>query len=290
MPDGPPTLTSHPAVARRGRLELSFSRAPDGRTYVDRQFSSYPFHVCRPFYLDDGPAAGMATIYTQSCSGGLYTEDRLVTEVSAGDGAQVHLTTQASTIVHRSTRGPARQETRLRAGEDALLEYTPSPTILLPQAHLESTTLVELAPTASAILFDSFLAHDHEGGADPFAAYSNELQVVDLDGKPLATERFRLTGAEFAGGGTGRMAGYLCHGSFLCFAPHADIDATLAEARSATGGIEGALVGVSALPGDRGISGRVIARDAVDLNATLGRLWQVARRAITGASPSPRRK
>lgn len=295
MPDGntPPAPTQQapsPAIARRGRLELEFVPDHDGRTRIGRQFSSYPFHVCRPFYLDDGPARGMATLYTQSCSGGLYTEDRLVTEVEAAPGAQVHLTTQASTVIHRSTRGPACQSVHIRAGDGALVEYTPNPAILFPQAHLQSTTRLDLAPTASAILFDSFLAHDYDGGTAPFARFDNDLTVYLTDGTPVAIERFRLTGSDFATGGTGLMAGYACHGSFMAIAPQADPQSLLDNARAALDSCGDILGGVSALPGNRGLSARILARDGADLSAAMTRLWQVARVAITGHPAAPRRK
>ena len=68
-----------PAVGRRlvsGRLDLAFAADGDGRTYLQRQYASYPFHVCRVHYHDkDHP--GLATLYVQSCSGGIYEDDRL---------------------------------------------------------------------------------------------------------------------------------------------------------------------------------------------------------------------
>ena len=51
------------------RLSLTFSCDGGGRTYLDRQFASYPFHVCRPHYFPHD-APGMATLYLQSSAGG----------------------------------------------------------------------------------------------------------------------------------------------------------------------------------------------------------------------------
>lgn len=276
--------------SRRGRLELSFARAPDGRTYIDRQYASYPFHICRPFYLDSGAASGMASVYKQSCSGGLYTGDRLVADIEIRQDAQAHLTTQGSTIVHRGAHGRAGQTCTIRAHSGALAEYLPEATILFPGADLKASLRVILAEDASAILFDSFLAHDYRGGDDCFGTFENEVVIAAVDGTPLVTDRFRLTGAEYRSDALGQMAGHACHGSVMVVAPGADIDALLASGRAAAGTVPGAMTGLSALPGVTGISARILSRDAVPMKKVMLRLWMLARTAITGVAPGPRRK
>ena len=68
-----------------GRLELAFAADADRRTYLERQYAGYPFHVCRALYQDrDRP--GLATIYVQSCSGGVYEDDRLDVTLGARRG------------------------------------------------------------------------------------------------------------------------------------------------------------------------------------------------------------
>src|SRR5437763_6374150 len=64
-----------------GSLALEFSRDPRGRTFLSRQYAAYPFHICRTQYLD--ARSELATVYIQSCSGGLYENDRLQIEVAA---------------------------------------------------------------------------------------------------------------------------------------------------------------------------------------------------------------
>lgn len=284
----------HPAraapAARNGRLSLRFVRSPAGRTFIGRQFSSYPFHVGRPFYLDQGRAAGMATLYVQSCSGGLYTEDDLRTDMHVGAGAQAHLTTQASTIVHRGTRGPARQTVRISAAEDALVEYLPDAAILFPGASLEAALRLDIADGASAILFDSFLAHDFGSGTGVFDSFANSVQICRPGGHPLATDRFQVRGRDFAAGAVGQMGRFACHGSVLVIAPGADIASLVAEGRAAVSGIEGAMTGISVLPGGIGISARTLSADAIAMRRTMIRIWQLARLAIAGKAPGPRRK
>ena len=69
------------------RLELAFEAAPDGRTYIASQYADYPFHVCRPHYLDP-ELPGMASLYLQSCAGGLFENDNLVSRVTVRQDAR----------------------------------------------------------------------------------------------------------------------------------------------------------------------------------------------------------
>jgi urease accessory protein len=277
-------------LARRGRLDLSFARAPDGRSFLDRQFSSYPFHLCRPFYLDDGPTKGMASIYTQSCSGGLYSGDRLTTVLQVGAGAQAQVTSQASTIILRATYGGAVQSCDIGAGPGALVEYLPEATILFPGARLQSSTRLQVHSTASAILFDSFLAHDPTRSGETFEVFENDLQVQTPKGRPLAIDRFRVTGSDFLQSERGRMGGFRCHGNVIVLAPAIDIEACIETARRAVGGQKDCVVGVSRLSLVNGFSARILARDAFLVRRTTLELWALARAAITGQPPGPRRK
>ncbi|MBU1176665.1 MAG: urease accessory protein UreD [Alphaproteobacteria bacterium] len=277
-------------MSRRGRLELGFARAPDGRTYLDRQFASYPFHICRPFYPDFGPARGMATVYVQSCSGGLYSGERLAAEITLGRGARAQVTTQASTIVHKGTYGAAGQVCAIDAGPETLVEYLPDPVILFPAARLESRLRVALDATASAVLFDSMLAHDFRGKGDGFDRFANEIAIVAPDGEPLVIDRFRITGDDFRAGGIGRMGGYACLGNVIAVAPGVETATLIDAARAATMGLGEGSVGVSRLPSLPGFSARILARDAVAMKNAMLRLWEVSRTLIAGAPPRPRRK
>jgi len=232
----------------------------------------------------------MATIYTQSCSGGLYTEDMLETSIVAGQNTQVHVSTQASTIIHQGTRGPACQSTSIKVADDALMEYTPDPVIMFPNSHLKSSLRLELTSTASAIIQDSFLAHDYRGGSGIFDVIENELIIVGSDGTPRMIDRFRFTGSEFAEALTGQMGSYLCHGSFVAIAPKADIEALVAISRETVKTIEYALIGVSILPDGCGISARILSQNSVGMKDAMSRLWSASREAITGRPPRSRRK
>ncbi len=272
-----------------GRLELGFERAPSGKTYLDRQFASYPFHVCRALYLDSA-APGMATVYTQSSSGGLYTQDSLRATVRAGAGAQVHLTTQASTIVHKSARGPASQEMRIVADAEAYVEYLPDPVILLPGAHLVSKVKVQAAASASVVLFDAFLTHDPEGKGRPFDRMISDVVIEDERGRPMAIDRFEAEGSDFSDPAIGVTGGYGCHGTIIAYSPGHEAGKLLEVSRRAAGDFSTSSVGSSLLPGGRGVWARVMASDGADLRSAMTGLWSAMREELTGSPASVRRK
>lgn len=274
----------------QGRLKLGFQAAPDGRTYIEKQYSSYPFHVCRPFYLDRGPCAGMATVYKQSCSGGVYSRDRLTTEIVLGQQSQAHVTTQSATIVHETTHGEAEQICEIEAHAGALVEYVPETTILFSGARLKSRMALRLHETAGAIVFDSFLGHDFRNDGAVFDSFENEVVIAGLDGVPLVIDRFHVSGQVYRDNLVGQMGRNRCHGSVLVVAPDVDIAGVLNCARYVLGVIPDITAGVSGLPGLNGFSARILSENAVPIKKAMLAVWMLAREAMTGAKPAPRRK
>jgi hypothetical protein len=120
---------------------LHFSRG-GGRTVLARQRVPYPFHATRTFYLDRARPE-IATLYLQSASGGLYRGDSVALSIVADPHAAAHVTTQASTIVHR-THHAAR-----KAGEGGLF-----PEICRGKGPMKSRYLKRLKMTTDVNLLD----------------------------------------------------------------------------------------------------------------------------------------
>ncbi len=146
-----------------------------------RQHVPYPFHATRPFYLDRARPE-IATLYLQSASGGLYRGDDVALSIVADPHAAAHVTTQASTIVHKTHKRAVAQTTRIEIGEHAFVAMTPDPLVLFPGAEICCATEVTLAATGCAILTDGLAHHDPEGTGRPFERYSNAIIVRNADG------------------------------------------------------------------------------------------------------------
>lgn len=272
-------LGKAPAAAVRARLEFTASA---GRSYLARQFTPHPFHITLP-YNDPRDPDGMATLYLQSSSGGVYGGDDLGLSVDVADRARVHLTTQASTIVHDARGGPtARQEVTLRVAPGAWLEYCPDPAILMAGARHANHVSAELGEGSVLILSDAQLCHDPSGQGLPFDQLCNELRVTGPEGLRLI-DRFSLDGKHW----TARTGGYACAGFTMVAGGAAQAGPEMVAAMDELPGVYGGL----SLLEDRDIALlRFLARDGVALGDALRASWHAARIALTGRAPPPRRK
>ncbi len=277
------------APRRAGRLEIGFARGPGGESYLGHQYAAYPFHICRARRVEGDPP-GMATLYLQSVSGGVYGGDRLETELVMDAGAQAHVTTQASTVVHGMVVGEATQGVRIEAGPGALLEFMPDPLILFPHAKLETKLRILCDPSATVLIADAFMFHDPRETGAPFGILDSTLEVVEIGGALLARDRFRLDGATYAEGRRGIMGGNLVHATFLVLDRARPADVLLAALRDALGSVPGVYAGASTLPRGCGVWARLLAADGAAAKAGLQAVWAAARLVLTGAVPAPRRK
>jgi len=275
--------------AKEFDLELQFAPAPDARTYLSYQFSRYPFHICRAQYMDTEPA-GMATVYLQSSAGGIFANDNLSTRLHALKGARAHVTTQASTVVHRMDHGDACQTVDIRVEDDGFLEYLPDPMILFPNATLKSRVLVRKAPSASVIMVDSYLAHDPAAREDVFSELYNEIRVEDLDEHLLCLDRNVFSGDAFIDDNVGIMGPNFALGTFLMLNSSLQCEPACAALRDSLQAHAEVYAGISALPNQCGVWARVLSLEAVASRAALNALWRTARKLLVGSYPGIRRK
>jgi urease accessory protein len=276
-------------VGQQVRAALVFSRDPVGRTYVRRQFVPYPFHVCRPLYVERDPP-GMATLYVQSCSAGLLQHDDVRASLVVEDGAQVHYTTAAQTIVHSMEEGNAKQETLIEAFPGSLTEYLPEPLILFPQARLRSSLHVSAHEGSSVIAGESFLLHDYSGGGRVFDWLESELRIERPGGAVLARDRFRLAGNVLRRRLPGVNGEFVAQGSLAVLDSGHDPETIVGAIRAGLASATGVYAGVSALRDRSGAWTRLLAPDGLALWTAMTAAWAAAREALTGQRPSPRRK
>ena len=275
-------------TAGSGRAEIEFGRAPDGRTFVKRQFASYPFHVCRPHSFAGDPE-GMVTLYLQSLSGGIYEDERLSLAIAAEPGTRAHVTSQASTIVHSMETGQAGLVVSLDAHEGSLVEYLPDPLILFPGARLSSTLKVRRHATATVICADAFLAHDPEGGERIFDCLDSRLEVEDSAGQLLARDRFLLTGERHRQR-TARKSHHNALATVFVLTGSDDPVPILGAVRGALAALPEAYAGASLLPNHCGLWARILTPDGASLRTAMHAAWAAAREAIAGTRPRVRRK
>jgi urease accessory protein len=263
------------AKGRRGRREGE-------RTHLASNYAAYPFHVTRPLYFDAGWPA-LPTVLLQSASGGLFQGDRLTLEVSVGEGAAAHVTTQSATKVHSMERDRAVQATRLSVEAGGHLELLADASILFPDCHVETATTVTLGEGASAILAESFLWHDPKGGDAPrFALMAATVEASGADGRLLMLDRYRIELPEDDEASRAFWHANKAQGSLYAFGKPAGGEPLIDGLHAALAGLEGAYAGASALPNEAGAYVRVLAADGSVVRAAQERAWRAARRLITG--------
>ena len=84
-----------------GELSLVFSRKDNGRTHLSRQYFKLPLQIMMPHYQEED---GTAFVYFLNPGGGVLQHDRLLTEVTVEDGADVFITTPSSSSMARIKR------------------------------------------------------------------------------------------------------------------------------------------------------------------------------------------
>ncbi|MGD9738684.1 MAG: urease accessory protein UreD [Bauldia sp.] len=253
---------------------------------LTRQYSSYPFHLTRPFALGGG-SAGVATLYLQSASGGLYRDDDLAVAIDVGSGAAAEVTTQASTVVHDTKGMPARLRQRAAVAAGGFLALWPDPTILLPGAVLHQEVDITLEAGASAVVAESWLTHDPLGLGRPFGELRSATIIRRGDGRTLVADRQLVRGSDWQLA-LGSAEGWLAAGS--AFLLGAVADRVSPAGLTDTLQIADVAGGASALPHGAGIGVRLLARDGVALSAALTAVWRAAFRATFDINPAPRRK
>jgi len=271
------------------QVDLVLAADQHGRTYLSRQRSGYPFHVGRTLSTPDDPP-GMPTLYVQSCSGGIFENDRLSWRIVAGEGTKAHLTSAAATIVHGMPAGCAAQEVELEARAGSYLEYLPDPLILFRGARLASRVRVRADPQAVVLVCDGLVSHDPFGAEQAFEWVDAQIRVEDLTGALLVLDRLHLTGDTLSRSVPGVTGAFRCLGGFLTLCGGPEVPTLLSALRAALSAHTDIYAGASRLPFDRGAWVRVLAPDAAALRGALRSAWYAARRVLVGSEPRPRRK
>lgn len=269
------------------QAKISFSRAPSGVSYVSRQEVGYPFHLGRTLKLPDDPV-GMAAVYLQSCSGGIFAGEDLHLQLHAGADTQVHVSTGAATVAHSMHEHPARQTVDLEAEPGALLEYLPMATILFPHARLHSRVQLTLHPGAQVMLCDAFCLHTPQESDGVFGFYRADLEVRDPRGKLLAGDRLAITGEDMRQRLPGVSDHFQALATFLLVGQGLPVDALKLALRATLFNQPDSYLGVSALPNDCGVSVRIMTLDAVALRNNLHAAWACIREHFTGTAPRTR--
>jgi urease accessory protein len=282
--------------SRHACARLIFSTDAYAKTFLAGQRTEHPFHLTRPFQIENDPE-GLITLYLQSSSGGLYRGDHLKLDATLEENTQLHLTTQAGTIVHHTRGQEAKQSINLRLEKNSYCEYLPDPTVLFSGAAFCSDIHVEMAENSRLMLSDSFSWHDPRYKKRPadsladqaFEQYHSNIEIYNERGQVMVLDRFRLKGDVALSNNCGIHGPYQSQGSILLIQEEST-EKFLEPLRRMFGGFSKSYAGASLLPNKSGLIIRFLAEDGIELQRILEHSWIVLREQMFGCTPMRRRK
>jgi len=264
-----------------GLLELAFRRDGRGRSALGALRQRFPLRMTVPFYLDRADP-GMAFIYVQNPTGGIFAGDRLATSVAAGEDVRVHLTTQSATKVYRMDGGEAIQELRFELERGAYVEHVPDPLIPQAGARFHQRTLIEVAPGA-AFLATEALTPGRRARGERFAYDLLELRTeVRRAGRALCVDVVRLEPARSDPLQPGVLGGRDYLVTLLAVAPAHDAEALARRLDDALAAEPGVLGAGGELAHGVGAFGRALADGPLEARRTLLTAWRAARAELAG--------
>lgn len=264
-----------------GLLELRFRRDGRGRSSLGAHRQRFPLRITVPFYLDRADP-GMAFVYVQNPTGGVFAGDRLRTRLAAGAGARVHLTTQSATKLYRMDGGEACQDLHFALEPGAYVEHVPDPLIPQAGARLRQRTVVDVAPDA-AFVATEVVAPGRRARGERFAYERLELRTdVRRDGRELCVDLLRLAPDRGDPLRPGVLGGRDYLVTLLAVAPERDAELLTRRLDAALAGEPGVLGAAGALPDGAGALARVLAPGPLDARRALRTAWGAARAELAG--------
>lgn len=265
-------------VGRDGTLSLAFERR-DGQTVLVQRRFTLPLQALEAIPLEDN---GSVCLMLLNPTGGLVGGDHLKTEITLGPGSHVCLTTPSATKVYRTLGPPAVQETLIRLGEGAAIEYLPDHVIPFPGSAFHQSLTVEMGPGSCAIVADAFaIGRIARGERWTFRELENRT-TIRRQGRPLFLDRAMLDPSTQTLAGLGGMEGFGYLATIGLFADGFEtwegIARSLQEELHKLPSIQGAASPISR----DGCLVRLFAASAPDLTEALRMVWALSRRLLLG--------
>jgi urease accessory protein len=280
------TFSSNPdRIGRDGFLQLRFSREQN-RTVLNRCRFRLPLQALAPTELADGTAYLMLLNPT----GGLVGGDTLFTEISQDAETRLCLTTPSATRVYRTLGSPAVQETLIRVGECASLEYLPDHVIPHRHSRLRQTLRIELGAGSRGIIWDALAAGRVACGERwHFDEIDSRLRI-SLNGRDIFLNRTLIRPSRQDPRQLGIAEDFNYMATLVVVCEESDSAVAIVSAlNTQLAGIPGIYGGASLLANGGGVV-KLLTRSAADLMRAQSALWTCTRQALFGSCAVDLRK
>jgi urease accessory protein len=258
-----------------GKLDLTFRRKADGKTYLAKQYYQLPLQILPPHYQD---ADGTAFLYLLNPSGGVLQNDRLYTEILVEENSRVCITTPSANKFYKMEDGCAKIENRFHVGRNAVLEYLPEHNVPFTASKVYQESTYYLDRESTLIAFDVVTSGRTERG-ERFAydIYSSKTKIYVAQ-KLIAFENGRIEPGNKEHGGIGLFEGYDIYGTVFFYKEN--LSELLAdELRSALERCPGIHAGVSQLNPSL-LSVKFLGKSVPETQKALSEIWSAGRRSL----------
>lgn len=264
-------------------LDCSLVRGRTGRTQIASLRQQFPQRITVPMYADPDNASA-AFLCIQNPSGGVFPGDNLVTRFATGDDTWLYLTYQSATQVFAGEAG-ATQTTAIDIGAGSVVEYDSKTVIPHAGSDYRQFNEVSVHDTSVYIGWEAF-ASGRIGHGERFSYRTLTAQTdIRLDGQLMARDTVHLAPPDSDPRAPGVLGGHDYVATMLVVAPGRDLSGLVGDVHDALDAAPGVSGAASALPGELGISVRLLAHRAPLLHRAHHDLRTIVRRSVLQLGP-----
>jgi urease accessory protein len=175
-------------------LELGLAHR-NGRTVLARRRHLGPLTVQKALYPEAD--SGICHLTLLHPPGGLASGDALRFDIALDASTHAVFTTPGATKWYKANPAyPARQDLAIQVGDGARLDWLPLENIYFDHSHARQRVDIRLGADATALGWDAALLGRQAAGESWSAGrLCTDLSLRDSEGRPLWTERQRLSAA-----------------------------------------------------------------------------------------------
>ena len=285
--DQPPQMPAG-AVGKNGFLRLGFERRGNPTALVELDQRA-PLHAQKALYYDEG-MPDLPHVMIICTAGGLLQGDRQTLEVTLGDNAEAHVTTQSATKIQEMDANFAAQTQDIALGENAYLEYLPDAVIPYRNARFITRTRLRM-PSSATLLYSEILmpgrTHYRAGERFEYALFSSTIRAERLDGTALCSEKFVVEPQRRNLRSIGVMGGFDVFANVLLFGPREHVERIFVATPARLEVREGWAGGATRLPNEAGLAYKVVGVDRETVQSKVSEFCARVRREVKDAAVAP---
>lgn len=154
-------------------LNLTTKVGLNRKSIIEEMYFTPPLKIIHPIYEGD-----LANIMLLSVSAGLMQGDKQKITLNIGRDCKIKLSSQSYEKIHNTEEGKASRETNIVLHSNALLNYTPLPTIAFANSTFENHTTITMAKDSVLYYSDIFCAgRVGRGELFAFNAFCSKLLI-----------------------------------------------------------------------------------------------------------------